>query len=188
MQIGSFIYTIVINNELGALGADMSELQIAAFSLLNGYIVYIINMMWQCAQYGMQPVAAYNYGAGNYGRLKQLVKVGLAGTAGICALVAVAFIVFAVPVCSVFAGDAPDLIALAAQYTLPLCMFACFGSLANVMSTYFQAVDKVGLSIVMGVSRYIFFTVPLIFIMSAVMGITGVCGRSLWQMPARSLS
>ena len=47
------------------------------------------------------------------------------------------------------------------------------------MSAYFQAVDKVVISTVLGMSRYLLFTVPCIIIMSSFMGITGVW----WAQP-----
>ena len=47
------------------------------------------------------------------------------------------------------------------------------------MSAYFQAVDKVVIATVLGMSRYLIFTVPCIMIMSSFMGITGVW----WAQP-----
>ena len=79
-----------------------------------------------------------------------------------------------------FGGDNhAALIALAAANTLPLCLLACLGSASNVMSAYFQAVDKVVIATVLGMSRYLLFTVPCIIIMSSFMGITGVW----WAQP-----
>ena len=91
----------------------------------------------------------------------------------------VLFIVCAVPICTIFCGDEPDLIALAAANTLPLCVLACLGTVSNVMSAYFQAIDKVVIATVLGMSRYLVFTVPCIMIMSSFMGINGVW----WAQP-----
>ena len=68
MQAASLVYTTVINNYLGALGGD---LEISAFAILNGYLVYILNMMWLCSTYGVQPLASVNYGARRADRLKR---------------------------------------------------------------------------------------------------------------------
>ena len=89
------------------------------------------------------------------------------------------FIVCAVPICTIFCGNEPDLVALAAANTLPLCALACLGTVSNVMSAYFQAVDKVVVATVLGMSRYLIFTVPCIIIMSSFMGIAGVW----WAQP-----
>ena len=99
--------------------------------------------------------------------------------AGAIAVISALFIVCAVPICTIFCGDEPDLIALAAANTLPLCVLACLGTVSNVMSAYFQAIDKVVIATVLGMSRYLVFTVPCIMIMSSFMGINGVW----WAQP-----
>lgn len=176
MQAASLVYTTVINNYLGALGGD---LEISAFAILNGYLVYILNMMWLCSTYGVQPLASVNYGARRADRLKTLIRVAVTDTAVAIAAISALFIVFAAPICAVFCGDEPDLVALASENALPLCLLACLGATSNVMSAYFQAVDKVVLATVLGMSRYLIFTVPCIMIMSSFMGVTGVW----WAQP-----
>ncbi|MFQ9181177.1 MAG: MATE family efflux transporter [Eggerthella lenta] len=171
VQAASLLYTIVINNYLGVLGGD---LEIGAFAILNGYLVYILNMMWLCSTYGVQPLASVNNGAKRPDRLKTLIRASLVDTAAAIAVVSALFILCAVPICTIFCGASPTLIALAAANTLPLCLLACLGSASNVMSAYFQAVDKVVIATVLGMSRYLLFTVPCIIIMSSFMGITGV--------------
>ena len=111
VQAASLLYTIVINNYLGVLGGD---LEIGAFAILNGYLVYILNMMWLCSTYGVQPLASVNNGAKRPDRLKTLIRASLVDTAAAIAVVSALFILCAVPICTIFCGDEPDLIALAA--------------------------------------------------------------------------
>ena len=176
VQVASLLYTIVINNYLGVLGGD---LEIGAFAILNGYLVYILNMMWLCSTYGVQPLASVNHGAKRPDRLKTLIRASVVDTAAAIAVISALFIVFAVPICTIFCGDEPDLIALASANALPLCMLACLGSVSNVMSAYFQAIDKVVIATILGMSRYLIFTVPCIIVMSSFMGIQGVW----WAQP-----
>lgn len=42
---------------MGSLGGDMGSLYIAAFGVINGYILYITMMVAQCFSYGLQPIA-----------------------------------------------------------------------------------------------------------------------------------
>ena len=44
-------------------GRPGSSLDIAAFAVINGYVVYIIMMVVQAITFGVQPIAAYNAGA-----------------------------------------------------------------------------------------------------------------------------
>ncbi|WP_169741033.1 hypothetical protein [Carnobacterium gallinarum] len=42
------------------------------------------------------------------------------------------------------------------------------------MSGYFQAIDKIKLSIILGVSRFLILAIPLMFLFSNVYGVDGV--------------
>ena len=63
VQAATFIFNTVANSLLGQLGGDMGSLYIAAFGVINGYILYITMMVAQCFSYGLQPIAAFNAGA-----------------------------------------------------------------------------------------------------------------------------
>ena len=84
VQVASLVYTIVINNYLGSLGGDPD---LAAFSVINGYVVYLLDMLCLSATYGLQPIASFNRGARHFERLHELVKASLGGTFAILAVV-----------------------------------------------------------------------------------------------------
>ena len=52
VQAASLVYTIAINNYLGSLGGDPD---LAAFSVINGYVVYLLDILCLSATYGLQP-------------------------------------------------------------------------------------------------------------------------------------
>lgn len=176
VQAASLIYTIVINNYLGALGGDPD---LAAFAVINGYVIYLLDMLCLSATYGLQPIASFNCGARRYDRLRELVKTSLIGSfaalASVCALV----IALAIPISAFFIGDDPQLVTLTASHFLPLLVCAPLGFLAQVASAYFQAVGQERISMVLGLSRYLLFAIPLIVIFAAVDGLTGVW----WSQP-----
>lgn len=175
LQAASSVYTTVVNNQLGVLG---SSLDIAAFAVINGYVVYIIMMVVQAITYGVQPIAAYNAGAKAYGRLKQLVKTSLVAQVGVIGVLTVVLWLAANPVCLLFAGD-PELAAVAAGATRTVILLGAFGWSSQVISSYFECVEKVGIATVLGLSRYIFFTIPAVFVLGNMMGVVGVW----WAQP-----
>jgi len=179
VQVVSTIYATVVNNELGIFGGDQASLQIAAFALLSGYVTYIVNMMWQCAQYAVQPIASYNYGAKSWGRLKELLKTMTIDTIILVAVVSAIFIVFARPVMSVFAGGSEELVELGTANTLPMIILGCVGCLPSLLSTYYQSVEKIVPSVIMGVLRYLVLAIPAMLIMTKALGVNGVW----WSMP-----
>lgn len=175
LQAASSVYTTVVNNQLGALG---SSLDIAAFAIINGYVVYIIMMVVQAITYGVQPIAAYNAGAKAYGRMRQLVRTSLGIEVLVVAVATVVVWLAAYPICLLFAGD-PELAAVSADATRIVILFGALGWSSQVMSSYFECIEKVGIAIVLGLARYIFFTIPAIYILGGMMGVTGVW----WAQP-----
>lgn len=171
VQASSTVFTIVLNNFLGKFGG---ELDIAAFAVINGYIVYILMMITQSTTGGLQPIASYNFGAKMYDRVMNLIKVGIGGNVLAVYVLAIIFWLAATPVCTLFIGAGSELIPIAAKYTRVVISFTALGLTANLMSGYFQAVERVVESTVLGICRYIIFGIPAIFIMANMLGITGV--------------
>ena len=180
VQAASLVYTIAINNYLGSLGGDPD---LAAFSVINGYVVYLLDILCLSATYGLQPIASFNCGARRFDRLSELVKVSLGGTLAVLAVVCGLVIAFAEPISAFFIGDDPQLIELTASHFLPLLACAPFGFLAQVASAYFQAVGQERISILLGVCRYLLFAIPMIVVLAAVEGLTGVW----WSQPPADL-
>ena len=180
VQAASLVYTIVINNYLGALGGDPD---LAAFAVINGYVVYLLDILCLSATYGLQPIASFNCGARHYRRLRELITASLGGSFVVLAAVCATVIAFSGPISAFFIGDDPELVALTASHFLPLLACAPFGFLAQIASAYFQAVGQERKSIVLGVCRYLLFAIPLIVALAATLGLTGVW----WSQPPADL-
>ena len=80
--------------------------------MINGYVVYLLDMLCLSATYGLQPIASFNRGARHFERLHELVKASLGGTFAILAVVCGLVIAFAAPISTFFIGDDPQLIEL----------------------------------------------------------------------------
>lgn len=171
VQAASIIYTATLNKYLGALGGERA---LATFAVINGYIVYILNMICLSATYGLQPIASYNYGAQKYQRLRQLIRTSMIVTTAFLALIVALLLLFKYPFCRFFSVGDEVLTADAATRLVPFIILAPFGLSAQLMSTYFQATDNEPVSILLGVCRYIIFTIPIVMIGSKIYGISGV--------------
>lgn len=175
LQATSSVYTTVVNNQLGVLG---SSLDIAAFAVINGYVVYIIMMVVQAITYGVQPIAAYNAGAKAYGRMKELLKTSLTIQVLVIAVVTVIVWAAAYPICLLFAGD-PELASVSADATRVVILLGALGWSSQVISSYFECVERVVIATVLGIARYIFFTIPAVYVLGGMMGVQGVW----WAQP-----
>lgn len=175
LQATGSVYTTVVNNQLGVLG---SSLDIAAFAVINGYVVYIIMMVVQAITYGVQPIAAYNAGAKAYGRMKELLKTSLTIQVLVIAVVTVIVWAAAYPICLLFAGD-PELASVSADATRIVILLGALGWSSQVISSYFECVERVVIATVLGIARYIFFTIPAVYVLGGMMGVQGVW----WAQP-----
>lgn len=171
VQGSSSLFTVVLNNFFGEYGGN---LDVAAFAVINGYLVYILMMVTQSATGGLQPIASYNYGAKLYDRVKELIKVSIIGNIGVVYIIAILFMVFASPIITLFVGEGSELTPYAAQFSKIVLSCCALGLTANLMSGYFQSVERITESTILGVCRYVLIGIPAMFIMANMFGITGV--------------
>ena len=174
VQAATFIFNTVANTLLGTLGGELGSLYIAAFAVINGYILYIVMMIAQCFSYGLQPIAAFNAGAKAWDRLKQSLSCAIKYQIVVLLVVSIVIWLAATPVCAFFAGSDADLVAVAASATRIIIIAVCLGYLAMTVSIYFQSVEKVVLSTFCSLLRYVICSVPLMYLLGNMMGVQGI--------------
>ena len=174
VQAATFIFNTVANTLLGTLGGELGSLYIAAFAVINGYILYIVMMIAQCFSYGLQPIAAFNAGAKAWDRLKQSLSCAIKYQIVVLLIVSIVIWLAATPVCAFFAGSDADLVEVAASATRIIIIAVCLGYLAMTVSIYFQSVEKVVLSTFCSLLRYVICSVPLMYLLGNMMGVQGI--------------
>ena len=174
VQAATFIFNTVANTLLGTLGGELGSLYIAAFAVINGYILYIVMMIAQCFSYGLQPIAAFNAGAKAWDRLKQSLSCAIKYQIVVLLVVSIVIWLAATPACAFFAGSDADLVEVAASATRIIIIAVCLGYLAMTVSIYFQSVEKVVLSTFCSLLRYVICSVPLMYLLGNMMGVQGI--------------
>ncbi|HSN65447.1 MAG TPA: MATE family efflux transporter, partial [Fusibacter sp.] len=110
MQVAASLVSVVTNNALKATGGDMA---IGAMTVINAIVLFFMMPIFGINQ-GTQPIIGYNYGAKEYGRVKQALKLAiLAGTT----ISTIGFIMtqfLTVPLIKIFNSD-PELLAIATK-------------------------------------------------------------------------
>ena len=122
---------------------------------------------------GMVPLAAYNYSAGNYGRLEHVLRfTRTVGTViGLCSITLYEF--FAPYVIRAFIADSAT-VALGTGFLrirafATLMMFLCF-----IYVHYFQAVGRGNYALLLIVLRWLIVNIPMLFILNGLFGMYGV--------------
>jgi len=163
---------IVVNNLLGVYG---KPIDIASFGIINAYLLYIFSIIVTLGfTLGLQPIVSYNYGAGQFGRVREALIDSIKYTVVTMAALTALLFIFQNQILRFFVGDAPELIAATqANMKIYLSLFAV-GGVSFVVSGYFQAIEQNGKAIFNGCTRNFIFVVPLLYLLPRFMGVTGI--------------
>ena len=166
--VGSFV-TVFLNKSLSIYGGDLS---IAAMGIITSIAILIFMPIFGIGQ-GSQPILGYNYGARNYDRVKQTLKLSVIGATGVMSLGFLMVEIFPIALMSLFSTD-PELINIGASgMRIYLMMLPLIGFQVTVVG-YFQATGKPRKSLFLSLSRQLIFLVPMIWILPKFLGLTGV--------------
>ncbi|WP_276717075.1 MATE family efflux transporter [Caloranaerobacter azorensis] len=122
---------------------------------------------------GFQPIAGYNYGAKQFERLKEAIKVSLKWTTVFCLIITVLFMSFSESIISAFSND-PQVIAIGAKtLRAVILLFPLFG-FQQVYASLFQALGRGVESLILSLSRQGIFLIPAILILPKIFGLNGV--------------
>ena len=128
---------------------------------------------------GMVPLIAYNYGAGNYRRMKQffsLARIVILGFS--CACTAV-FFSFAKPLIGAFIPDG-ETITQGVVFLQGRCIALPFMMIGYHIVNYMNAVGRGKISFLLALIRHIILIIPIMLIMNCVWGMTGlVCSQAV---------
>lgn len=172
IQICTTIATIIINNQIVACGGG--ELEIGAFGIINGYIAYLAMLICNSFVSGLQPIVSYNRGANYMRRVAETIRAAML-QGGIAIVAVVALVLFFIePISGIFAGADEELAQACTEISRIFLLLYGFGSMSMIVSGYYVAVEKVGLSILTAVSRILLFAAPLLFILPNFFGLKGI--------------
>lgn len=183
LGISSFItqmsYVVVMaleNNLLNKLGAASeygSDIPITVLGIVMK-ISQILNSIILGIAVGSQPIIGYNYGAGNFDRVKSTLKrVLVIGTI----VSTIAFILFqTIPdkLIAIFGSGNTKYIEFACISFRTYLMFAILYGIQIPAGIFFQAIGKSIKSAILSLSRQIVILVPALIILGTLFGIRGV--------------
>ena len=160
MNIASCVVVMFINQQLVKWGGDLA---LGAYGIVNR-ISFLFVMVIMGFNQGMQPIAGYNFGARQYGRVKEVyLKTAMWATI----VVTVGFLVselLSKPVVSIFTND-PALEDMAARGLRMMNLAFPIIGFQMVTTNLFQCLGMVRKSIFLSLSRQLLFLLPCIYIL-----------------------
>ncbi len=168
-QFAVALMIIVGNNIFVRLGGDTA---VAAFSVVC-YLMPILFMVYDAVAMAAQPVQSYNYGTGDFSRVRKAFRVAI--TTGVCyaLLIVLCGTLLAPGVVYLFIDPADPANQLAIK-GLRLSSIAFVPMAVNIIvMSYFQSVERVAPAVVISLLRGIVLMLTCMFTLSHFWGIDG---------------
>lgn len=160
--------TLVLNHTAGVYG----DAAVAAMSIVGRVTNFVFSVGIGIGQ-GFQPVAAFNYGAKKYSRVKQGFWFTTAAGEVLIGLLAALCFIFAAPLARLFQPDP-----LVVEIVIPALRIGCVGCLLLPFSTsgnmMFQSTGKAGKSAVLSALRSGLCFIPAVLILPVFLDLRGI--------------
>ncbi len=162
----------VLVSILNSLLARFSDVYVAVLGVYFKLQTFIYMPASGIVQ-GMRPIIGYNYGAGEYDRVKKVIRYSLLSAAVIMAVGTVAALGFPAQIFAMF--DAEEALLDAGISALRIISLGFVISTVGVIcSGTFEALGRGKDSLIVSLLRQFVITIPLSFLLSGIMGADGV--------------
>ena len=160
---------LLMNNILFDFGGETS---VTAYAIVSRMLMFALFPIFGITQ-GFIPIAGFNYGANNYDRVKQSIRIAVQYSILLSSIIFIFLFSFPELITKVFTTDI-----LVIQKT-PAALKWVFAAtpiiaIQLIGAAYFQAVGKAVPALLLTLSRQAFFFIPLIFILPLYYGELGV--------------
>ena len=179
MNEASCFIVIFINQGLKEYDGDLA---IGAYGIVNR-LMFICVMIVMGITQGMQPIAGYNYGAQQYHRVNEVLKLAIWGATAVTTFTFLVGELIPELTVSIFTTD-EGLISRAAEgFRIAVLVFPIVG-FQMVTSNFFQSIGMANKAIFLSLTRQLLFLLPCLIILPTFMGAAGIW----WSMPASDLA
>lgn len=171
MQVATSLVVVLINIQLITYGGDLS---IGAYSIIHSVTTLIIMTIVGLNQ-GIQPIVGYNYGAGLYDRMFQVLRTAIIVATVISTIGFLLGTFIPEYLARAFTPHA-ELISIASNgLRITVMAFPIIG-FQIVTSNFFQSIGKAGISVFLSLTRQFIFLIPCLLILPQYWGMNGVWG------------
>ncbi len=175
-QISITATQIVMNNTLTYYGAASiygSAIPLAAVGVISKVNFIFLSVIIGIGQ-GNQPIVGFNYGAGNYDRVRKSYKKAVFAASVVALIGFACFQLFPRQIISLFGSGSEEYYLFATRYLrIFMSLFFLIG-IQPVTSHFLTSIDKAKVGTVLALSRQILFLMPLVLLFPFFFGIDGL--------------
>ncbi len=184
-QITMMVVQIAMNNTLtyyGALSAYGSAIPLACCGIIMKVFQIFFTVIIGISQ-GAQPIESFNYGAMQYGRVRETYLKALAVSFVICLAAFIVFRVFPRQILELFGSNTEEYFEFGVKFFRTFMFFTWLNFLQPLSANLFTAIGKPRKGIFLSLTRQLIFILPLIIILPRIFGLMGV----LYSAPVSDL-
>jgi putative MATE family efflux protein len=168
-QVAGSVMMIAINAMLIQYGG---EFYVGVFGIMQRVAMITLMPMMGILQ-GMQPIIGYNYGAEQFGRMREVIILGLKVVTAFSVTIFALAMLIPDLMLSVFTTD-PDVIQAGTEGMRIIFAAAFLIGVQVISGGLYQALGKSRPALVLSMSRQVLFLIPLVLILPPFIGVWGV--------------
>lgn len=162
--------TICLNNMAGAYGGDPA---IAGMSIVTRIAMFSMSAVIGFGQ-GFQPVCGFNYGAGNFSRVKKAYWFCVKFSSLFLLAAGIVMFIFSPQLIELFRKGDPQVLEVGTFALRCQCVSLFLSGYITMSNMLLQTIGKAVPATLVAMSRQFIFFLPSLFLLGAVLGLTGV--------------
>lgn len=174
LQVTGSIQQLILNLSLAHYGGDLA---LAVVGIIMSITTFLVMPAMGISQ-GAQPIIGFNYGARQFHRVKDTLKLAILSATSIVTLGFIISKIWPVQLISLF-NQNPELIELGTHAMGIFFKFLPLVGMQMISASYFQAVGKSKQATLLGLSRQVLIFIPLLIIFPRYGGLEGIW----WSAP-----
>ena len=169
MRATESLISIVMNSGLQKYGGDI---YVASLTIMQS-VMQLMSAPLAGFTQGVQPIISYNFGAGNFQRVRQTYRKTIGICGGFSFVTTLLVILFPVLFAKMFTGDGEVIQLVCDKMPLFMCGMLLFGVQMAIQPT-FLALGQAKVSLFIAMLRKVILLVPLAVILPVFMGTNGI--------------
>lgn len=170
MQLAASAVQAVLNTQLIRYGG---ELAVGAMGIINS-VAQLLIMSIIAINMASQPIIGFNFGAGNYTRVRETFIICLKAATLVSTIGFLITQFMPGPIVRLFNNDNPALIELGIDGLRKFTMFLPLIGFQIITGNYYQSVGKAGIAAFLSLLRQVIILIPILFILPPYWGLQGV--------------
>ncbi len=175
-QFSNMIVLVTTNNLLKIYGKNSiygSDIPIAVFGIVMKINVIFIAIVLGLVQ-GAQPIFGFSYGAKNYHRVRETMRLLLKVTFSIATILFIIFQVFPKQIISLFGEGDKLYFEFATKYMRIFLLFISLNSIQISIATFFPSIGKAIKGAIVSLTKQLIVLFPLLLTLPKFFGVEGV--------------